>query len=54
MIASYQRRAERLAALAASANDPKERSRYAQEKEICERMVSILQNIHEKYKENDK
>lgn len=54
MIASYQRRAERLAALAASTSDPKERSRYQQEKEICDRMVSILQNIHEKYKENNK
>ena len=53
MIASYQRRAAKLAALAACADDPKERRRLEQEKQICEEMICILQNIHNKYKEKN-
>ena len=51
MIASYQRRAAMLAALAACTDDPKERRKYEQEKRICEEMVYILQNINNKYRE---
>lgn len=54
MIASYQRRAAKLAALAACTDDPNERRKYEQEKQICEEMVCILQNIHNKYKEKSK
>lgn len=50
MIASYQRRVARLAALASCADDPKERRKYEQEKELCERMISILQNIYDREK----
>lgn len=45
MIAEYERRAARLAALAACADDPRERRRYLQEKEECEKLIHVLQNI---------
>lgn len=57
MIAEYQRRAARLAALAACADDPRERRRYLEEKRECEEMISVLKNIRKyggKTIENDR
>ena len=45
MIAEYERRAARLAALAACADDPRERRRYLEEKRECEQMISVLKKI---------
>ena len=46
MISCYQRRAARLAALAASTNDPKERRKLEYEKQICEELIRVLQNVY--------
>ena len=49
MIAKYEQRAAKLAALAAFAKDPCTRRKYLQEEAECKRMVYILQSIHTKY-----
>ena len=45
MIAVYERRAARLAALAAYAEDPQDRRRYLEEKHDCEQMIKILRRL---------
>lgn len=45
MIAEYERRAARLAALAACADDPRERRRFLEEKRECEQMIIVLKRI---------
>ena len=47
MIERYRRRAALCAALAACADDPRERRRYEAEKADCEKMIQILKTLKE-------
>lgn len=53
MIAEYERRAAKLAALAAYADNSQERRKYLEEKEACEKMIHILQDIKTREEKND-